>query len=66
METWRAIQPDDRGVYASFYERIRPEVLSPSPLTMGRISAALGAEYGAWRKSSEARLRQFGYTSGDF
>jgi hypothetical protein len=53
-------------VYASFYERIRPEVLSPSPLTMGRISAALGAEYGAWRKSSEARLRQFGYTSGDF
>jgi hypothetical protein len=66
METWRAIQPDNRRVYAPFYERVRPEVLSPSPLTMGRISAVLGAEYGAWRRSSEARLRQFGYSVGDF
>lgn len=66
MEMWRAIQPDGRGDYAPFYERIVPEVLAPSTETSGRISSTLGAEYLVWRRSSEMRLRQFGYGPDDY
>jgi hypothetical protein len=66
MDWWRGIQPDTRGMYASVYSRIVPAVVAPSTTTNARINAALGAARLAWRRSSTARLEQFGHTPGDF
>ncbi len=66
MDWWRAIQPDSRGLYAPFYERIVPQLLAPPPDINATINAALGAERLAWRLSSTARLKQFGYTPSDY
>jgi hypothetical protein len=66
MDWWRGIQPDVRGMYASFYSRIVSVVMAPSAITNARINAALGAARLEWRRSSTARLKQFGHTPSDF
>ncbi len=66
IDIWRLIEPDARGVYAPFYDRITPEVLASSSNAYGRISAALGAHRIAWQRDSRARLKQFGLTSTDY